>query len=66
MVYTVRQARRLADKTQAEIAQDMGLSRDAYRKIELHPELTTVEQAQKLSRIVGIPMDKILFAQNST
>ena len=66
LVYTVRQARRLAEKTQREMARSMGISRDTYRKIELNPEVATIEQAQNISRIVGIPMDKIIFARNST
>lgn len=66
MTYTVRQARRLAERTQREMAHSMGISRDTYRKIELNPEIATIEQAKSISRIVGIPMDKIIFARNST
>ena len=66
MAYTVKQVRRLADKTQREMAEEMGISRDAYRRIELCPELATVEQARNISRIVGISMDNIIFAREST
>ena len=66
MTYTVRQARRLAEMTQREMAFSMGVSRDTYRKIELNPEIATIEQAKSISRIVGIPMDKIIFVRDST
>lgn len=66
MPYTVKQARRLADKTQAEMAKYLGVSRDTYRKIELFPEQATVKQAQDISAITKIPVDQIFFAGNST
>ena len=66
MVYTIRQARRLAEKTQAEMAGSLGISRDTFRKIEMFPDQATVEQAQKISALVGIPVDDLFFAHNST
>ena len=66
MLYTVKQARRLADKTQAEMAALLGVSRDTYRKIEMFPEQATVAQARNISIITKIPVDQIFFAADST
>ena len=46
MIYTVKQARQLAGKTQSEMANLMGISRDIYRKIELNPDKATVAQVK--------------------
>ena len=66
LVYTVKQARRLADKTQAEMAALLGISRDTYRKIEMFPEQATIAQAHNISAITKIPVDQIFFARDST
>ena len=66
MAYTVRQARRLAEKTQSEMAKLLGISRPSYRKIELHPDLATIAQATRIEEVTGIPMDQIFFGKNST
>lgn len=66
MIYTVKQARQLAGKTQREMAELMGISRDVYRKIELYPEQATISQAKKFCEVIAMPMDKLcFFAQNS-
>lgn len=66
MSFSVKQARQYAGFTQMEMAQKLGVSRDTYRKIELSPESASVALAKKISEIVGIPIDQIFFAQNST
>lgn len=64
--YTVKQARLLAGLTQKEMAEHMSVHRDTYRKIEINPELATIEQARLFAQIVGRPMDDIIFARDST
>lgn len=66
MGFSVKQARQYAGFTQVEMAQMLGISRDTYRKIELSPETASVALAMKISAVVGIPIDQIFFAQNST
>lgn len=66
MVFTVKQARLLAEKTQAEMAKLLGVSRDTYRKIEKFPEQATISQARSISAITSIPVDQIFFTGNST
>lgn len=61
MVYTVKQARQLAGKTQSEMADLMGISRDIYRKIELNPDRATVAQAKMFCEVTKMPMDELCF-----
>lgn len=66
MGFSVKQARQYAGFTQIEMARNLGVSRDTYRKIELSPETASVALAKKISAVVGIPIDQIFFTQNST
>lgn len=66
MGFSVKQARQYAGFTQVEVAKKLGISRDSYRKIETFPETTSIAIAKKFSEVVGIPIDQIFFAGNST
>lgn len=61
MIYTVKQARQLAGKTQREMADLMGISRDIYRKIELNPDKATVAQVKMFCEATKMPMDELCF-----
>lgn len=65
MSYTVRQARMLADKSQSESANAIGVCLQTYRKLEKNPEKVTIEQAKILSKFFGLPYDAIFFDSNS-
>lgn len=65
MRFTVRQARRLSEVSQREIARKLGISVDTYRNIERHPNKATIWQAQKISEITKIPCDNIFFGGDS-
>lgn len=65
MTYTIRQARRLADKTQLEAAKALGVCEHTYRKLEKNPGSITIGQANKLASFFGIPYDQIFFANSS-
>lgn len=66
MIFTIKQARAMAGLTQVQMAEKLGISRDAYRKIEINPERVTVKQAIEISNITGIDMNQIFFASDST
>ena len=66
MIYSVKQARRLCDYTQIEMAERIGVSRDIYRKIEAHPQTATIQQAYKIAEATGLSIDQIFFSENST
>lgn len=63
--YTIRQARRLADLSQSQVAKALGVCECTYRKIERNPEKATVEQAHTLARLFGLPYDCLFFSSNS-
>lgn len=65
MVYTLRQARRLADKTQSEAAKAIGVCEHTYRKMEKDPSSITIKHAFALSSFFGVPYDQIFFGSNS-
>ena len=66
MGFSVKQARQYAGFTQREMAEKLSISRDSYRKIETFPETASIAIAKKFSEVVGIPIDQIFFAGNST
>ena len=65
MTYTIRQARRLAEKSQRASAQAIGVCEQTYRKLENNPEMATVKQAKELASFFGVPYDDIIFTRDS-
>ena len=65
-MFTVKQARLLAGKTQVETAEYLRVCRDTYRAIEQNPERATIKQAKEISRFFGLELDQIFFGENST
>lgn len=66
MMLTVRQARRFANKTQTQMAEDMGICRTTYARLEANPDAITIAHARKISEITGVPLDELFFDSNST
>lgn len=66
MLLSVKQARMLADKTQKEMADLMGIHRHTYAKIEQDPETATIRQAEEIAKITGVTMEQIFFGTEST
>ena len=64
--FTVKQARQMRGLTQCQMATEMGVSRDVYRRIETYPDTATIAQGLKIAEITGIAFDSIIFVQNST
>lgn len=65
-VVTVKQARTLAELTQEEMAEKMGIHVQTYRKIEKNPEVASIKQAEQISSITGLQFNQIFFGVNST
>lgn len=61
MKLNLRQARRLKDKTQEEMAKLLKMHVQSYRKIEENPDIVTVGQAKKICDFLDIPYDEIFF-----
>lgn len=66
MMITVKKARQLKEMTQRQMAGEMGISRDTYRKIECNPNCATIEQAKAIARLTGFTVEQIFFARDST
>ena len=66
MSYTIRQARRLAEMSQSQVAKALDVCECTYRKIEKNPEKATVEQAHALAALFRIPYDRLLFDRTSS
>lgn len=62
MLLNLRQARRIRDKTQDEMANLLNVHVQTYRKIEENPNEATIEQAKKISEFLQVPYDEIFFA----
>jgi DNA-binding XRE family transcriptional regulator len=60
---TVKQARRYRDITTTDMAEALGISRITYEKKEKNPKKFTVEQAEKISKVVEMPKSQILFVE---
>lgn len=65
-VLTLKNARRIAEKSQEEMAKAIGVSRVTYSKIEKNPDNATIAQAKAISNVLKIPYDEIFFGFTST
>ena len=61
MILNLKQARRLKDKTQDEMAKLLKIHVQSYRKLEENPDLVTIGQAKKIADFLEIPYDEIFF-----
>lgn len=66
MQFTIKQARKYANLTQAEAAQAIQACRHRYMKIEKNPSEATVAELNAISRATGIPLRDFILTTNST
>ena len=59
--YTVKQARLLSGISIKKMAKELGMSPSGYRNKEIGRSDFYYHEAVKLSAIVGIPIEKIIF-----
>ncbi len=62
MTLSLRQARRLKEKSQKEMAKMLKIHVMTYRKIEEKPNFATIEQAKKIADYLDIDYNEIFFA----
>jgi DNA-binding XRE family transcriptional regulator len=60
---TIRQVREQAGLTQQNMADKLGISRQAYAAYESHPERVTIEQARRICSILGAEYERIFFGK---
>jgi DNA-binding XRE family transcriptional regulator len=58
---TLKQARLMREKTQEEMAEQLGVHVQTYRKIEENPDDTTIAQAKTISSFLNFRYDEIFF-----
>ncbi len=65
-MYSVKQARLLSGFTQAQMARGLEITRETYIRLEKNPDKITVAQGRRISKITGVPFERIFFAKYST
>lgn len=60
---TIREIREDAGLTQQDMADKLGVSRQAYASYELHPENVTIKQARSICAILGTEYERIFFGK---
>lgn len=65
-MYTLKQARRLREKTQKEMAEMLHICRDNYRSLERSPGRVTVDQAKQICSFLNLDIGEIFFDADST
>lgn len=62
ITFSMKQARYYSGKTQAEMAECLGICRNTYIRWEDKPERVPAEKGKAFARCVGIPIEYISFA----
>lgn len=60
------EARKSAGITQQEIADELGITRQTYMKIEENPSVATVLQAKRICSILSRSYESIFFGRNAS
>ena len=66
MQFTVKQARKYAGLTQAEMANRLNIDRSTYIRLEKDVSRATVGQINLIAHITGIPVSDIFLPNDST
>ena len=61
MQLTIKQARLISGKTQADMAAELQMHVQTYAKLEKNPENATIEQAKRISDTLKVPIDELFF-----
>ena len=60
----LKEAREKASLTMEEVANQLGITRQTYSKMESSPEIIEIGEARKLAGILNIKVDDIFFDSN--
>ena len=61
MSFTIKQARKLGDKSQNEMAKALKVHVQTYRKIENNPRMATIDQVKIIAEQTGLSFDQLFF-----
>ncbi len=65
-IMTLEQARKDAGLTQQNMADELGVSRPTYAKIEANPDTATVLQAKRICEVLSRPYERIFFRRDAS
>lgn len=65
MLLTMKKSRLLAEKTQRQMAEEMGVHVHTYLKWEKNPDGMTINKAKEFCKIVGADIEEIFFDRQS-
>lgn len=60
----LKEARIAQRYTQQQVADYLGVSRHTYRKREKNPQLVTIDEAEKLAKLLLVEPEEIFFTHN--
>lgn len=60
---TIKEARIAARYSQEAAARKLGISRPTYKRLEEHPELVKIGQAQAIADLFGVSLDELFFLE---
>lgn len=66
MQQTLREARKQAGISMAEMAHELGVSRPTYSKIEKDPTVATVLQAKRICQLLSKNYEYIFFGKDDS
>lgn len=59
----LKDVRKVARFTQAQVAGILGVSTPTYIKFEQNPDMLTIEDAKKLAQLFNVSVQQIFFSQ---
>jgi HTH-type transcriptional regulator/antitoxin HipB len=62
---TLRETRESKGVTKKAVARHIGVTEKTYAKYEQHPSSVTIENAEAISKFLGVKVQDIFFASNS-
>lgn len=65
-VMTLERARKDVGLTQQDMADELGVSRPTYAKIEANPDTATVLQAKRICEVLSRPYERIFFRRDAS
>lgn len=65
-VMTLERARKNVGLTQQDMADELGVSRPTYAKIEANPDTATVLQAKRICEVLSRPYERIFFRRDAS
>lgn len=65
MALEVKAWRRLKNITQAQMAENLGLSTNGYANLEANPSQFRMETAYKFASVIGVDISEIIFLPES-